>query len=126
VIRGGDLSADTAQTTGMLRAAAISGAQVGAEGLWMGRVVLPPGATSGDHHHGASETAIYVVAGRPVFVFRDQASGAIVRLETSPGDFVWVPPDVPHREENPSPDLEAVVIVARSTQEAIVVNLPRL
>jgi uncharacterized RmlC-like cupin family protein len=126
VIRGGDLSADTAQTTGMLRAAAISGAQVGAEGLWMGRVVLPPGATSGDHHHGASETAIYVVAGGPVFVFRDQASGAIVRLETEPGDFVWVPPDVPHREENPSPDLEAVVIVARSTQEAIVVNLPRL
>jgi uncharacterized RmlC-like cupin family protein len=39
---------------------------------------------------------------------------------------VWVPPHVPHREENPSPDTVAVVVIARSTQEAIVVNVPEL
>jgi uncharacterized RmlC-like cupin family protein len=50
----------------------------------------------------------------------------VVRLETEPGDYVWVPPHVPHREENPSPDTEAVVVIARSTQEAIVVNVPSL
>ena len=126
VIRGGDLSGSTAQTSGMQRSAAISGDQVGARDLWMGRTVVSAGASSGDHHHGESETGIYVVSGHPVFVFRDAGSGEITRLETSPGDYVWVPPHVPHREENPSPDTEAVVVIARSTQEAIVVNVPAL
>jgi len=67
-----------------------------------------------------------VVSGHPVFVFRDSDSGSLVRLEAAPGDYVWVPPHVPHREENPSPDTEAVVVIARSTQEAIVVNVPSL
>jgi uncharacterized RmlC-like cupin family protein len=66
------------------------------------------------------------VSGHPVFVFRDADSGSLVRLEAAPGDYVWVPPHVPHREENPSPDTEAVVVIARSTQEAIVVNVPSL
>jgi uncharacterized RmlC-like cupin family protein len=88
----------------------------------MGRTDVAPSTSSGDHHHGDSETAIYVVSGHPVFVFAD-ASGE-VRLETAPGDFVFVPPFAPHREENPSADETAVVIIARSTQEAIVVPVP--
>lgn len=123
-IRAGDLSSDTAQTTGMRRFAAISGTTAGARRLWMGRTHVAPGANSGDHHHGESETAIYVVSGHPVFVFADGRDE--VRIETSPGDYVFVPPYVPHREENPSADEEAVVVIARSTQEAIVVNLPSL
>jgi len=126
LIRADSLSGDTAQTGGMIRTAAISGALVGAQALWMGRTVVLPGTSSGDHHHGHSETAIYVVSGHPVFVFRDPDSGSVVRLETEPGDYVWVPPHVPHREENPSPDTEAVVVIARSTQEAVVVNVPEL
>jgi uncharacterized RmlC-like cupin family protein len=126
LIRPADLSGGTAQTAGMIRSAAISGDLVGARSLWMGRTILPAGVTSGDHHHGDSETGIYVVAGHPVFVYRDRRTGDIVRLETAPGDYVWVPPHVPHREENPSPDTEAVVVIARSTQEAIVVNVDSL
>ena len=126
VIRAGETSGDTAQTSGMARSAAISGAQVGARSLWMGTTVMAPASRSGDHHHGASETGIYVVSGRPAFVFRDPASGALARLETGPGDFVWVPPHVPHREENPDPGAAAVLVVARSTQEAIVVNVDGL
>jgi uncharacterized RmlC-like cupin family protein len=126
LIRADSLSGDTAQTGGMIRTAAISGALVGAQALWMGRTVVLPGTSSGDHHHGDSETAIYVVSGHPVFVFRDPDSGSVVRLESEPGDYVWVPPHVPHREENPSPDTEAVVVIARSTQEAVVVNVPEL
>jgi uncharacterized RmlC-like cupin family protein len=126
LIPADSLSSDTAQTGGMIRAAAISGDLVGARALWMGRTVVRPGSSSGDHHHGHSETGIFVVSGHPVFVFRDSGSGELVRLEPSPGDYVWVPPHVPHREENPSPDAEAVVVIARSTQEAIVVNVPSL
>jgi len=126
LIRADSLSSGTAQTSGMVRTAAISGDLVDAQSLWMGRTVVLPGASSGDHHHGESETGIYVVSGHPVFVFRDPQSGSLVRLETAPGDYVWVPPHVPHREENPSVDTEAVVVIARSTQEAIVVNVPAL
>ena len=126
LIRAADLSGATAQTAGMVRSAAISGDLVGAQSLWMGRTILPAGVSSGDHHHGDSETGIYVVSGNPVFVCRDAGSGDVVRLETEPGDYVWVPPHAPHREENPSPDTDAVVVIARSTQEAIVVNLPTL
>jgi uncharacterized RmlC-like cupin family protein len=125
LIRADELSASTAQTPGMQRAAAISGDLVGSSGLWMGRTVMPPGGASGDHHHGDSETGIYVVSGTPAFAFRDPASGEVTRLEARPGDFVWVPPHAPHREENLS-GTEAVLVVVRSTQEAIVVNLPGL
>ena len=126
LIRAADLSTATAQTSGMVRSAAISGDLTGARSLWMGRTEIGPGASSGDHHHGASETGIYVVSGSPVFVFRDAATGEMVRLETQPGDYVWVPPYVPHREENPSQHDAAVVVIARSTQEAIVINVARL
>lgn len=47
------------------------------------------------------------------------------RLQTEPGDYIFVPPYVPHREENPGQE-EAVVIIARSSQEGIVVNLDSL
>jgi uncharacterized RmlC-like cupin family protein len=121
---GADLTAETAQTPGMTRFAAISGHTVGSEKLFVGRTEVAPNANSGDHHHGESETAIFVVSGHPVFVFAD--GGVESRLEASPGDFLFVPPFTPHREENPSPDEVAVVVVARSTQEAIVVNLESL
>jgi uncharacterized RmlC-like cupin family protein len=126
LIKPGQLSGATAQTSGMIRSAAISGELTGAMSLWMGRTELPAGVTSGDHHHGASETGIYVVSGTPVFSFRDPATGEITRLEAGPGDYIWVPPWVPHREENPSADEAAVVVIARSTQEAIVVNVDQL
>jgi uncharacterized RmlC-like cupin family protein len=90
----------------------------------MGETHVAGGVRSADHHHGESETGIYVVSGHPVFVFVD--GGVERRIETGPGDYVYVPPFAPHREENPSPDDEAVVVLARSTQEAIVVNLPSL
>lgn len=126
VVRADEVGADTAQTTGLRRYAAISGPRVGAERLWMGRTHVGPAMRSADHHHGESETAIFVVSGRPEFVFLDQQSGAERRIHAGPGDFVFVPPYTPHREENNDPDTEAVVVIARSTQEAIVVNLPSL
>ena len=122
----GGLSADTAQTSGMTRIEAISGKTVGSEALWMGETHVSAATASDNHHHGESETAIYIVRGHPVFVFFDEENGVEKRLETKPGDYIFVPPWVPHREENPDPENEAVVVIARTTQEAIVVNLPSL
>ncbi|MFI6323127.1 cupin domain-containing protein [Nonomuraea sp. NPDC050556] len=119
-ITPGDLSSETAQSSGMHRLAAVRGSNR----LWMGQTRVAPSTASADHHHGDSETAIYVVSGTPRFVFLE--AGEEVRLETEPGDYIFVPPYVPHREENPDPSQEAVVVIARSTREAIVVNLPDL
>jgi uncharacterized RmlC-like cupin family protein len=124
----GSLSTDTAQTAGMQRLEAISHATVGSKNLWMGETHVAPATGSGNHHHGVSETGIYVVSGHPEFVFLDESGEEPVerRLQTGPGHYIFVPPWVPHREENPDPEERAVVVIARTTQEAIVVNLPDL
>jgi uncharacterized RmlC-like cupin family protein len=122
-IKGADLSGDTGQTTGMTRLEAISGKTVGSAKVWMGQTHVAPHTNSGDHHHGDAETAIYVVSGNPSFVFAKGDDE--VRIDTEPGDYIFVPPYVPHREENPT-GAEAVVVIARSSQEGIVVNLPSL
>jgi uncharacterized RmlC-like cupin family protein len=122
-IRSRELSSDTGQTSGMTRREAISGKSAGSEKVWMGQTHVAPGTQSGDHHHGEAETAIYVLSGTPAFVFAQDDHE--VRLQTEPGDYIFVPPFVPHREENPGQE-EAVVIIARSSQEGIVVNLDSL
>ena len=123
-IRASELSTGTAQTEGMQRFAAISGTSVGSEDIWMGETHVSPATASDNHHHGESETAIFVRSGNPEFVFHDGVRE--VRVTAAPGDYVFVPPYVPHREENPDPDTPAVIVIARSTQEAIVINLPQL
>jgi uncharacterized RmlC-like cupin family protein len=108
----------------MRRLAGVSGALTGSTGIWMGQTHMSPGVSSANHHHGESETGIYVVSGHPVFVFaRD---GVEERVRTGPGDYVYIPPFAAHREENPSPDEEALIVLARTTEEAIVVNLTSL
>jgi len=123
-VKASEISSDTAQSGGMRRFAALSGQSVGTEKLWMGETHVSPQAVSANHHHGESETAIYVRSGHPEFVFHDGVQE--VRISTAPGDYIFVPPYLPHREENPDPDTPAEVVIARSTQEAIVVNLPAL
>lgn len=119
VVKPADRAASTASGA-MRREAAISNALVGAEALWFGYVELAPGAVSAVHHHGESESAIYVVAGRARFW-----SGPTLehRHDAEPGDFVWVPPGEVHVEANAGEE-PVRMVVCRSTQEAIVVNLP--
>ncbi|MES9593877.1 MULTISPECIES: cupin domain-containing protein [unclassified Streptomyces] len=104
--------------------AALSGGTVGSKKLWMGLVENPPSSATDNHHHGDSEAGIYVVSGHPVFVYHDGVQE--VRISAGPGDFLLVPPFVPHREENPDPDEPVVVVIARTTQEPIKVPLPEL
>jgi uncharacterized RmlC-like cupin family protein len=121
--RAGELDPDTTQTKGMKRFEALSARYGGTTKLWLGENHVGPRMNSGDHHHGEAETAIYVVSGTPAFVFAE--GDQEIRLEAKPGDYIFVPPYVPHREENPG-DGEAVVVIARSSQEGIVVNLESL
>lgn len=114
-------SSATPQTAGMIRRAGVSSDTTGAERLWLGRVTVPPGVTSGAHHHGDSESGIYIISGRARFTWGERQQHVV---EVGPGDFVFVPPFLPHVESNLSQDEPVEMVVARSTQEAIVVNLP--
>ena len=104
----------------MQREAAISQRLVGAEQLWFGYVELAPGAVSAVHHHGESESAIYVISGHARFRSGPDLSED---HDAEAGDFVWVPPFALHQEVNRSHTEPVRIAVARSTQEAIVVNV---
>jgi len=120
VIPADQLDPNTAQTPGMNRAAAINFARVGAEKLWAGTVHIHPDAKTGAHHHGPVESVIYVVKGRA----RMRWGGALEYVaEAGPGDFIYVPPFVPHQEINASPDEVLECVLVRSGGEAVVVNL---
>ena len=108
----------------MRRYAAISGGLTGSQQLWMGGNTVRPGESSDDHHHARADSGIYIVSGHPRFWFL--VDGAEQSVDAGPGDFIYVPAWVPHREENPDPDEEAVVVIARTTQDALVVNLADL
>jgi uncharacterized RmlC-like cupin family protein len=120
IIRSGELDANTPQTPGMTRAEAISRARVGAQKLWAGTVVVHPNAKTGPHHHGELETVIYVVRGRARFRWGNNLEFVD---EAGPGDFVYVPPYVPHQELNARKDQPVEAVIVRSGQEPIVVNL---
>jgi uncharacterized RmlC-like cupin family protein len=119
-----DRTTGTAQTSGMTRFSALSGDTVGSRAIWMGETHVAPRVASGPHHHGESETGIYIVSGNPEFIYAD--GGGEVRVRTKPGDYVYIPPFVHHIESNAHSDEEAVVVIARTTQEAIVENLDKL
>src|ERR671913_437625 len=119
VIKGDQLDPNTAQTPGMFRQAAIDHARVGAQKIWAGTVAVQPNAKTGVHHHGALESVIYVVRGRARMRWGERLEYV---AEAGPGDFIYVPPFVPHQEINAG-DEELSCVVVRSGQEAVVVNL---
>ena len=120
IVKADSLDPKTPQTPGMTRAAAITHARTGATKLWAGTVVVSPDAKTGPHHHGELETVLYVVRGRARMRWGDQLEFSD---EAGAGDFIYVPPFVPHQEINASPDEICEAVVVRSGQEPIVVNL---
>jgi uncharacterized RmlC-like cupin family protein len=120
IVRAGELDMNTPQTPGMTRAAAVNHARAGANKLWAGTVTIHPNAKTGAHHHGELESVIYVVNGRARMRWGD---GLEFAAEAGPGDFIYVPPFVPHQEINANPDEPLECVVVRSGQEPIVINL---
>ena len=120
VIPGDQLDPNTPQTPGMRRAAAINLARVGAQKLWAGTVSIHADARTGAHHHGALESVIYVLRGRARMRWGERLEYV---AEAGPGDFIFVPPYVPHQEINASADETLECVLVRSDNEAVVVNL---
>jgi uncharacterized RmlC-like cupin family protein len=120
IVRPSAFDANTPQTPGMSRTAAITHARVGATKLWAGSMVVQPDAKTGPHHHGELETVLYIVRGHVRMRWGDQLE---ISDEAGPGDFIYVPPYVPHQEINASPDEDCEAVVIRNGQEPIVVNL---
>ena len=120
VVHANELDGNTPQTAGMSRAAAVNFAKAGAQKLWAGTVTIHPDAKTGAHHHGALESVIYVVRGKARMRWGDRLEYV---AEAGPGDFIFVPPYVPHQEINASTDEPLECVLVRSDQEAVVVNL---
>ena len=120
VIPGDSLDPNTPQTPGMTRAAAINRARAGAEKIWAGTVTIHANAKTGAHHHGDLESIIYVAKGRARMRWGERLE---FMAEAGPGDFIFVPPYVPHQEINASRDETLECVVIRSGQEPVVVNL---
>jgi uncharacterized RmlC-like cupin family protein len=120
VIPGDQLDPYTAQTPGMDRAAAINFARVGAQKIWAGTVKIHPNAKTEAHHHGHLESVIYVLNGRARMRWGERLEYV---AEAGPGDFIFVPPYVPHQEINASTHETLECVLVRSDNEAVVVNL---
>lgn len=120
VVKGSELDTNTPQTPGMNRAAAITYASAGAQKLWAGTVTIHANAKTGAHHHGEVESVIYVVKGKARMRWGDQLEFV---AEAGPGDFIYVPPYVPHQEINASSTEPLECVLCRSGQKPVVVNL---
>jgi uncharacterized RmlC-like cupin family protein len=120
IVRRDQLDADTAQTPGMRRLAAITADSANAQKIWAGTVDIEPNAKTGPHHHGELESIIYIVRGRARMRWGDELEFV---AEAEAGDFIFVPPFVPHQEMNGSPDELLECVLVRNDQEPVVVNL---
>ena len=119
VVRGSQVTTDTAQSAGALRVAGIGEVNTPATRIWLGKLSNKPGEHSVAHHHGDAETAAYVLKGSARIYY-----GADYRdyVDLEEGDFLFVPPNFPHIESNRSDTDELVWLTARSPDN-IVVNL---
>ena len=120
VVHGNQPDPNVPQTQGMNRAAAVNFARVGAEKIWAGTVHIHPKAKTGAHHHGPVESVIYVVKGKARMRWGEKLE---YTAEAGPGDFIWVPPFVPHQEINARDDETLECVLLRSGQDPVVVNL---
>src|SRR3989442_15605331 len=116
VIPGHALDPNTAPTPGMDRKAAINAARVGAQKIWAGTVTIHPDAKTGAHHHGELESVIYVLKGRARMRWGEQLEFV---AEAGPGDFIYVPPYVPHQEINACADQPLGGVVVRRGPGAV-------
>jgi len=118
VINGTLPSSETAQTPGMIRKPAIHKESTGASKIWFGTVTCAPNYKGPPHHHGEAETAAYVVSGYVRVHYGEDFKDYV---EAGPGDYLFVPANTPHIEENPY-DIPCEQFLTRGPDN-IVVNM---
>jgi uncharacterized RmlC-like cupin family protein len=92
----------------------ISGKTAGAKGLSLLKIVIPPGGSAKPHVHKGFESAIYLIQGRVETRYGEGLKKSVVNVA---GDFIFIPPDVPHQPVNLSDTEPAIAIVARNDPE---------
>ncbi len=119
IIHPGQFDSNIAQTPGLHRMAAVTEQNTGATKLWAGTFTVAAQAKTGPHHHGDLETVIFVLNGVARLRWGERLE---FEAEAAAGDFIYVPPYVPHQEINPSADSQLQCVLARSG-EGLVYNL---
>src|SRR3984885_8054970 len=120
IIHPAQFDSNIPQTPGLHRSAAVTTQNAGAQKIWAGTFTVEAQAKTGAHHHGDLETVIYVLNGVARLRWGERLE---FEAEAAAGDFIYVPPYVPHQEINPSPDLQLQCVLARSGQKGLVFNL---
>ena len=110
----------TGQSDGMVRVSGVSPQHTPATKLWFGKASNTPGFRSIPHHHGEAETGVYVLSGWGR-IYYGEGYGEFV--DCHEGDFLFIPPFMPHLEANMSTTDELWWMACR-TPDNIVVNLP--
>ena len=119
VNRADELEANTGQTLNARRVNGVAKENSAASKIWFGKVYTGPGEVSGAHHHGEAQTGGYVFKGRGYIRYGERYENIVYMEE---GDFVFVPPFMPHIEGNASKTEELIWMTTR-TPDNIVVNL---
>lgn len=119
VTKNGEEDRNTTQSGDCVRVSGVSIQHTPATKIWFGEVSNEPGYRSLPHHHGEAETGGRVLKGRGRIYFGE---GYKEYLDMAEGDWVFVPPFMPHVEANMSTTEELLWITTR-TPENIVVNL---
>ncbi|MFI6772206.1 cupin domain-containing protein [Nocardia sp. NPDC050412] len=120
VTKAGEEDTETAQSGGCVRVSGVGPQHTPATKIWYGKVTNAPGYRSLPHHHGEAETGGYVLTGIARIYFGENYQEYI---DMKAGDFVFVPPFMPHVEVNMSTTEELIWLTTR-TPDNIVVNLP--
>lgn len=121
IVSSEEFDRSTIQTPGSKRLAAIPTKSAHSAQMWAGLFFVEPESQTAIHHHGVQETIAYVLAGQAVIRWGEDGEFEAI---ANPGDFIRVPPFLPHRETNPSGVVTFSWVVVRSTPEPIVINLP--
>lgn len=119
VTRAGQEDAETAQSGDCVRVSGVGPKHTPATKIWFGQVSNMPGYRSLPHHHGEAETGGYILRGEGRIYFGD---GYKQYIDMTAGDWVFVPPYMPHVEANMSTTDELVWLTTR-TPDNIVINL---
>jgi uncharacterized RmlC-like cupin family protein len=119
VIKPEQFDSNTPQTAGMRRVSAVSKQLADTRGIWAGVTDVEAHSGTGKHHHGDQETIIYVATGSIQMIWGDHLE---FQADATAGDFIYVPPFVPHKERNAG-DIPSQWVVVRTGKAPIVVNL---